>query len=354
MGLYKRGSVWWMSFSCEGKFIRRSAETMDRKLAQRIYDKIKGQIAEGKWFEKPPEEKTFGEMMDRYLLEHVSRKKSKRSYEGYVRNLKSYFKDYKLSEITTDLIIKYKEKRLKEGVKPATLNRDLAILKNAFNRAMYKWEPAWAMVNPMKKVDMETENNERDRWMNNEEWNNLQKSLPRWMKEIILLDIQTGLRQGEIIALRWPMLDLSRRVLTIPRPNTKNNEPKTVPLNDIAMEILKSRPRSLQTDLVFFTRNHTQYRADNVRREFRKALMKSGIIDFRFHDLRHTFASRCLHSGADLYQVQKLLGHKTGAVTQRYAHHCVDSLRSAVDDLAKNFDTKNSANVQKTVNQANV
>ena len=354
MGLYKRAQVWWMDFTYKGKQWRRSAETTDRKLAQRIYDKIKGQIAEGKWFEIPPGEKTFEEMMDRYLSEHVSRKKSKRSYEGYVRNLRSFFKDYRLSEITADLVMKYKGKRLQEGVKPATLNRDLAILKNAFNRAIYKWEPAWATVNPMKKVEMEAENNERDRWLNDEEWNNLQKSLPRWIKEIILLDIQTGLRQGELITLRWPMVDLSRRVVTIPRPNTKNNEPKTVPLNDIAMDILKNRPRSLQTDLVFFTRNHTQHRADNVRREFRKVIRRSGIIDFRFHDLRHTFASRCLHSGADLYQVQKLLGHKNGAVTQRYAHHCVDSLRSAVDGLAKGFDKKENSNVQQAANQANV
>jgi len=351
MGLYRRGQVWWMVFTHKGKHYRKSTETTNPKLAQRVYDKIKGQIAEGKWFEVQ-EEKTFGEMMDRYLIEHVSKKKSKRSYEGYVRNLRTFFEDYKLSEITADLILKYREKRAEGGVKPATVNRDLAIMKNAFNRATYKWEPSWATVNPVKKVEMLAENNERDRWLSKEEVDRLKAACPGWLWEICLFAIHTGLRQGELLSLRWPMVDMARKVIVIPRPFTKNKEPKTVPLNDYAMKVLKKRPRSIKTDLVFYTSNHSQYRGRNVDRSFSIALAKAGIKDFRFHDLRHTCATWLLHSGADIYEVQKILGHKNGEITKRYAHHSAETLRGAMINLAKEFGKKGTANVKRAANYA--
>ena len=126
MGLYRRGSVWWMDFVYKGKRVRQSTETEDRKLAQKIYDKVKGQVAEGKWFERlPGEDKTFKEMMEKFENEHVSQKRSARSFKGYVRNLKSFFGECIVSEITPAMINEFKSKRRKEGVTGATINRHL-------------------------------------------------------------------------------------------------------------------------------------------------------------------------------------------------------------------------------------
>jgi hypothetical protein len=88
MGLFKRGQVWWLSFTYRGKSYRKSTETTERKLAQKILTKVKYEVAQGKWFETAQgETRTFHEMMDRYLEEHVSKKKSQRAYRGYVHNL---------------------------------------------------------------------------------------------------------------------------------------------------------------------------------------------------------------------------------------------------------------------------
>ena len=154
MGLYRRGSVWWMRFTYQGKQVFRSTETEDKKQAQRIYDKVKFEIAEGKWFEKKPEH-FFKEMMDRYLAEHVSQKKSARAYEGYVNNLLAVFgENILISEITPSMVNQFKMRR-REKVKSGTINRDLAILKNCYNIAMKQWE--WVDSNPVTKIPMEKE-----------------------------------------------------------------------------------------------------------------------------------------------------------------------------------------------------
>ncbi len=98
MGLYKRGSVWWMSFICQGKQYRKTTETEDKKLAQRILDKVKGEIAEGKWFEKlPGEDKTFVEMIEKYMAEHSARNKAPSSYErdkSLKKHLVNFFREF--------------------------------------------------------------------------------------------------------------------------------------------------------------------------------------------------------------------------------------------------------------------
>jgi len=333
MGLFRRGKVWWMSFTYQDKCYRRSTETTDRKLAQKILDKVKYEIVQSKWFEiNQVETRTFKEMMERYLNEHVSKKKSQRAYRGYVKNLQTFFDGYTLSEVTPELIDKYKEKRLRVGVKPATVNRDLAILKNAFNRAIYKWNPPFFRgENPMKRVEMEKENNKRTRWLSYEEEGKLKRVSPQWLWEICLFAMETGLRQNELLSLTWPMVDLKLKTTVI--LETKNGEPKVVPLSNTALEILKSRPRSLRTDLVFYTSSHTKYTGRNVDRALKIALAKAGIKDFRFHDFRHTCATRLVQAGEDLYKVQKFLGHLGGETTKRYAHHSVESLRGAAESL---------------------
>jgi len=137
MGLYRRGQVWHMAFTAKGRHYRESTGTTDRKLAKRIYDKIKGEIAEGRWFEKlPGEEKTFREMMEKYLAEHVPKLRSQRSFRGYAGNLTSFFGDYLLTEISPKVISEYKIKRRSGGLSAASVNRELATMKKAFNLAV--------------------------------------------------------------------------------------------------------------------------------------------------------------------------------------------------------------------------
>jgi len=334
MGIYLRGKVWWVDYVYRGKRYRESTGTDNRKLAQRYYDKIKGEIAEGRLFRKlPGEKKTFREMMEKYLDEHVSKLKSRRAFTGYSKNLISFFGDYKVSEISPKLINEYKIKRLSDGIKPSSLNRELATMKKAFNLAMKEWE--WVIENPAAKISLERENNKRDRWLTYEEEERLLKESPSDLKEIITLALNTGMRIGEILNLKWKGVDLFRKTITI--FESKNNEKRTIPMNNIVFEMLKAKAkvRSINNDIVFSSNVGTLKDERNVRRKFELAVKRAGIEDFRFHDLRHTFATRLVQEGCDFYKVQRLLGHKTPLMTQRYAHHYPESLRDAVNILSK-------------------
>ncbi len=148
--------------------------------------------------------------------------------------------------------------------------------------------------------------------------------------------LNTGLRMGEILDLRWPRVDLSRKTVTI-LEEQKNRGRDTLPLSEGALAILKERARvrSIKADLVFMTGNATRIESRNLHQAFYSALEKSKIKRLRFHDLRHTFATRLVQAGADLYTVQKLGRWKTISMVMRYAHHYPESLRSGVAVLDK-------------------
>ncbi len=118
---------------------------------------------------------------------------------------------------------------------------------------------------------------------------------------------------------------------------SKNGEKRTIPVNNTVLEILKvkSKVRYLKCDYVFASKAGTKLERRNLNRAFYIAMKKANVESFRFHDLRHTFATRITHAGIDLYKVAKLLGHKDIRTTQRYAHHFPESLRDGVKVLDK-------------------
>ena len=327
MGLFKRGQTWWIRFTYKGRQVRKSTETDDKKLAERIYHKILGEIAEGRWFKRlPGEEKTFREMIDKYLYEHVPKLRAERSCRGYIKNLKAFFDDYILTEITPKVIAEYKNKRRNDGVGPASINRELATMKKAFNLALKEWE--WIRENPVLRVSMEKEPPGRVRYLSDEAFERLYNACPIWLQPIVLAARHTGMRKENILSLKWEQIDLTRRIILLEK--TKNNERLVIPLNNTLLELFRrlSKVRHIRSSYVFCKPDGKRY--VEVKTSFKKALNKAGITNFRFHDLRHCFASALVQRGADLYEVQRLLGHKSHAMTQRYAHLAPENLRKAV------------------------
>jgi len=337
MGLFRRGQAWWMRFTYQGKQIKKSTETDDKKLAQRIYDKVRGEVAERKWFERQPgEDRTFKEMMERYMKEHSAKNRpgSHKRYKSLKDHLVDFFGDLTLLEVTPSLIADYKVKRKDEGASPATINIEMSLMSHAFNLAIKEWE--WVRENPVKKVSKERVNNQVERWLTLEEETRLLAPSPKWLREIIIFAINTGLRRSEILDLKWPRVDLARRTITI-LEEQKNKGKDTLPLCEGALEVLKERSKNRcgETDYVFHTRNCTRISPRNLQEAFHSTVKKSGIEKLRFHDLRHTFATRLVQAGVDLYAVQKLGRWKNISMVMRYAHHYPESLRSGVEVLDK-------------------
>lgn len=332
MGLYKRRKVWWMRLTYKGQQVRRSTGTSNQKLAEAIYGSVLAKIQEGRFFEASEErERTGAELLDRYAAEEIPKKASQRSYKGYLKNLRPFFGDYVLADITPKLIVQYRTQRYAKGVKPATVNRELALLKHAFNLGKREWE--WCTKNPVASVKFDKENNRRDRWLRQEEENRLLNASSPWLRDIVVLGLHSGMRLGEILALTWDEVDLFRKTVMVIR--SKNGEQRTIPLNTTVLALLKHKytGRSIQTRLVFHTGTDTMIDQHHLRRAFRRALNQAKITGLTFHDLRHSFATRLVQAGIDLYKVKELLGHNSIVTTQRYAHHYPESLRTSVNVL---------------------
>ena len=336
--MFKRNGVWWTCIRHKGSKTQISLETSNKKTALDREAKVRTDIVEGTYFGKlTGYSKTFSELMDKFMKEHAPKVSvsMQRSYASSLKHLIPFFGDSTLLSISRKRISRYKVLRKGQGVKPATINRELAMFSKAFNLAIDEWE--WIKSKPFPKIPYEKEDNERDMWLTEDEEERLLGNSPEWLREIIVFALNTGLRQGELLSLEWPRVNLFRKTILIQK--TKNGKPKTLPLNKIALDVLNRRlkVKSIKNDLVFFNRNGKKIPDGNIRLSFHRVMRKVGIKYFRWHDLRHTFATRLAQAGVDLYKISKLLGHKDIKMTQRYSHHCPDSLRDGVEILETDY-----------------
>jgi len=323
MSLYRRkdSKVWWIHVKHGINRIRISAGTENKKRAERIHAKVLTDIEEGGWFEKQKAKSiSFREMTEKYL------KKYRRSRDEHtVKKLLPAFGHFMLAEVTTEIISDYRDERLK-NVKPATVYQELSLMRRMFNVARKEWK--WTKDNPVADLSFSVGNkNARDRWLTIEQEENLIENAtnPIWLRPLLITALHTGMRKGEIFNLCWPHVDFNRKLIMVVK--SKNGEKRTIPMSDTLFHTLQSIKVRDISGRVF------PIAARSLRVAFEKALAKSGIRDFRFHDLRHTFATKLVQNGVDLYKVKELLGHKTLAMTTRYAHHYPESLRSSIEVL---------------------
>jgi integrase len=235
-------------------------------------------------------------------------------------NLLSHFGQVRLNKITSLMIEGYKAHRL-QTVKPSSVNREIAIIKHCFSQGML-----WGLTDrqPCRGVKLLKET-PKDRWLTYAEEALILSQSPDWLKPIILIDINTGLRLSELMSLTWEDVDLDRRALTVRK--SKNGEIRVIPLNSQTHQTLRGIKLGGTNGKVF------PFSASFVSHTFRRTCDKVGLTDVTFHSLRHSFASRLAQHNIDVLAIQKLMGHKSISMTQRYSHHTVDSLKPDVEQL---------------------
>jgi len=352
------GRLQWNRHNVNGKRYRRSTDTTNKKLAEQIYAKVIVETTRGLWFGlKEGEDKTFQDLSEKYMKEHSLYNKKPSSHKRdkiLFDRLNEFFGEKSLTEISPKDIHAYKMKRRNDGVAPKTINNELILMGHAFNLAMKQWE--WVDSNPVARVPKERVFNVQERWLTREEEKRLLTVSPKWLKEIIIFAVNTGLRQDELLSLRWPQIDIENETLTI--LEQKNNGRDILPLNKIAMGVIMSRleVRSSKTDIVFYGRKEKKRRSNKVWEPFKNAVKRAKIEPLRFHDLRHTFATRLVQAGVDLYMVQKLGRWKTHQMVMRYAHHYPESLRPGVRAIedGQNFSAGNSVTIVSQSGEKNV
>ncbi len=257
MGIFQRqdSEHWWMSFSHKGRRYRFSTGTVNERLAERIYAKVRTDIETDAYFPQMPEHhKTVAELLEKYFVEHSALKKKPQAHR-LDRSLKTHlikaFGHLIMFDVTPAAIAAYKPARRQAGASGATVNRELGMARHAFNLAMKEWQ--WASRNPFTLVTREKEPKGRDRWLQDEEERRLLAASPAWLREFVEFAVETGLRLGEILTLQWPHVDLHQGTLTVEAATTKNGLPRTIPLSDRAMAVLRRRQgRTGSASLVVF------------------------------------------------------------------------------------------------------
>jgi integrase len=317
----KRGGNFYLDFRFHGQR-RRLLYGPSRRGAEAAISKIKAEISENKFLDKKKESPPVP--FHDFAIEYVTGCQAnwKGGARGRLSNLHHLEQELgakHLGDITTWQIEKYKAKR-KGEVKPVSVNRSLALLKHFLNKAV-----EWGKLkdNPAKKIKLLKGEIKRTRWLTQGETQALLSHCDQRVKPIVIVALHSGMRAGEIVSLKRDQVDWANGIITL--TDTKNWEVRKVPMNESAKTALLS---IRDTGPLFFPGGYSR-----IKRHFGRAVKASKIEDFRFHDLRHCFASNLVMGGVDLNTVRELLGHRSMAMTLRYSHLAPNLKAKAVEVL---------------------
>ena len=334
MGLVrKKGSkVWHLDITKpDGSRHRASTKTENKQLATQLHDKLKQQFwEEAKLGRKPPV--LFKVGVEKLLHE----KKDKDVCAEYERQLgwwqaefdKKYPKGICLHEITKELIVEVIEVKEKTVSRP-TCNRYLAALKVCLNLAKEKH----GYIDSVPPFFMNEESKGRTRYLKKEEITRLLEELPTHLRAPTVVALSTGLRRSRCIGMRWEQVDLDRKVVHIDGNEMKNGDDLAIPLSEMAVAAIKAQLG--KHDTFVFTYAGRGFKRPG-KATWEGALERAGITDFKWHDLRHTWATMLTQAGVPDAVLMVLGGWKSLAMVRRYAHHATESVRphAQVADLA--------------------
>jgi integrase len=296
---------------------------------------ILGQVAAGSDPQKERRPKSGPLTLCQFLTEHYQEWiANHHRHDDNLNRIRASFADLldtPLTEIIPWTIERHRKTRKDSGIAASTINRDVAALRAALNRAV-----DWSLIesNPLKPLkQIKTDKTGVIRYLDPAEEARLLAALDNLkegdrLRPMVLVSLHTGLRWGELAGLYWKDIDLTNRRLTVRGEGAKSKQTRHVPLNDTAHSaLLKWRGDLPRMGLVFPGKAGV---LDNVRKSWASLLQAAEIEEFRWHDLRHHFASKLVQAGIDLNTVRELLGHQSMQMTLRYAHLAPEHRAAAV------------------------
>lgn len=334
MGIYLRGKTWWISYSVGGRQRFESSRSTKKSDARQLLGIRKGAVREGRLRLTKSNAPRFEEYTQSFLLT-VQHPNTKKRYRSLVRNLSACFGNVRLSDITSDLIEEFKEKRLAAGVRTATINRDLAVLHRMMKLAERKM-----LINgsPFRDVDFLEERKQRRRphiLTFEEEDRVLAASVPH-IRALAVLILETGMRsRREALSLLRSDVDFVNNLIRVRESKTRAGE-RTIPMSDrCKTELLRWRGLlGPEFSLFVFPSMHDPSKPlKDLRRSWANALKKAGLQYFWLYDLRHTLASRLTQAGVSPVFVAQIIGHSGTSILSTYARAIDEYRRDAIHKL---------------------
>jgi integrase len=337
MSLYKRNDSphWWVKISHSGTTIQRSTGTESKCQAQEYHDKLKASLWEQQRLGIKPR-RSWQEAVIRWLTE-TSEKATHQEDIKKLRWLDPFLGALMLDQVTLEVIDAIKAEKLKVAGKP-TVNRYLALVRAVLLRARDEWE--W--IDKVPKVKLFKEGAGRERSITAEQVVALLAELPVHQRDVVIFALATGLRQSNVVGLEWSHVNLKSGHAWVGADQSKNGKPIAVPLNATALEVLR-RQLGKHRERVFTYAGKPLGWANT--KAWRDALKRAGIENFRWHDLRHTWASWHRQAGTPTHELQRLGGWRSSVMVERYAHLAPDHLAQAaarIDSLLGGYDLATS------------
>ena len=329
-GLHQRpdSRYWWIDVVLpNGKRLRGSTKTDNRQDAEALLAKLRHEAYLESYLGVKPK-RSWKEAVVRYL----ALKANLRSIEDtrrICRKLDPYFSELMLDEINGDVIWSVVEGQLAKGNQPATVNRYLAVIRSLLKMARDEWQ--W--IDSMPKVRLLHGEIERDRWLTREQAEKLLAACPNHLAAIVQFALATGCRAREITGLEWNRVDLARGTAWL--DHTKNGTPRGVPLNRDAVRVLEGQVG--KHPVFCFTYRGEPIGWELTNSAWKSALKKAGIENFRFHDLRHTWASWHRQAGTSCDELKDLGGWKSRVMVDRYAKYATEHLTVAAARIENGF-----------------
>ena len=310
MSLYKRenSSHLWCRFTIRGREIRQSTGTANRQEAEEFETELRSrywrQIKLGESFH------SFKEAGERWLAE--TEKVTKKKDAGIIEWFQPYIGDLPLREITRDVLLAARDK-LSEGLSKTTVNYYLGLVRSILRKAHQEW--GW--LDAVPKVPMYRLELQDPRWLTRTQLKTLLKQLPQHSRELAIFAAATGLRKGNITGLTWDRVDMKRATAYVQGSQAKARKGIPVALNADAMAVLRRRQGDHERWVFTYQGERI---TDVVTKAWRKACIRAGVEGFRFHDLRHTWASWQVQAETPLSILQEMGGWASFEMVRRYAH----------------------------------
>ena len=247
-------------------------------------------------------------------------------YKSKINSIYDFFgKSKNVIEIKKSDVEEYRRKLLDDGLSNSTVNKYICVLRKSFNLAI---QDDLIAKNPCGGVKKLKENNELLRYLSKDEEKLLFEQLAEHLKPIVICALQTGLRRSNILNLRWEQLDFDFRFIEIEKQENKGHKSIKIPMSDKLYETFKEI--GIKNTGYVFLNPETNKPYNTIRKGFLEACNRAGIKNFRFHDLRHTVATRLVSAGVDIKTIQEILAHSSITTTQRYLHTKTESKINAI------------------------
>ena len=324
MSLYKRkdSSVYWCKFTVCGQVVQRSTGTADKVKALEYHDRLKVSLWEqSKLGTKPV--RSWQETVLRFLQETKENRTYQQSVEMF-RRLDAQLGDLSLTDLTVSRLDAIRQAK-GVGRSKSTVNRYLSLIRSVLNKAV-----EWEWLDKAPRITMYKEPSGRTRFLTREQVQDLLRELPEHLQHMVIFTLSTGLRYSNVLRLEWSQVNLQQAHMWVDASNSKNGKALSIPLNAQALAVLHKQVGK-HPQRVLTKAGKVILRANG--KCWRDALKRAGIVDFRWHDLRHTWASWCVQNGVTVFEVQHLGGWSSSRMVERYAHLSSDHLARAAARL---------------------